>query len=132
MFHPLLVVSCLQIPHNWFSIREKLASRISVKEQSELTVKSSRAWAPLLSFLASAECMVMIALINRFSNSIVSIKSEFLKRSRKADENHTSFEKLTIKTSQEKVTISNFGPSAEHHESSPMLCQLKQHLQEQR
>lgn len=42
------------------------------------TVKSSRACAPLLSFRASAECMVMQAFIKRFSNSTVSIKSEFL------------------------------------------------------
>lgn len=42
------------------------------------TVKSSRAWAPRLSFLASAECMVMHAFISKFSSSIVSIKSEFL------------------------------------------------------
>jgi len=43
-----------------------------------ITVKSSRACAPLLSFLASAECIVTEAFIRRFSSSIVSIKSEFL------------------------------------------------------
>jgi len=42
------------------------------------TVKSSRACAPLLSFRASAECIVMDAFIKRFSSSNVSIKSEFL------------------------------------------------------
>lgn len=51
-----------------------------------LTVKSSRAWAPRLSLRASAECMVTDALIRRFSNSIVSIKSVFLlKDHRKRD-----------------------------------------------
>lgn len=47
-------------------------------KETRLTVKSSRACAPLLSFLASAEYIVIQAFIKRFSNSIVSIKSEFL------------------------------------------------------
>lgn len=67
----------MQLMHNYLCI-EGTHENKSTKEV-ELTVKSSLAWAPLLSFLASAECMVTHALIRRFSNSIVSIKSEFLK-----------------------------------------------------
>ena len=45
---------------------------------SSLVGKSSRACAPLLSCLASALCMVMAALMRRFSSSMVSTRSVFL------------------------------------------------------
>lgn len=74
--------------HHLFSAKDKTFKSITdqprrqktltEKDKSKRTVKSSRACAPLLSFLASAECMVTHALIKRFSNSIVSMRSEFL------------------------------------------------------
>mmetsp|Transcript_9361 Transcript_9361/g.24036 ORF Transcript_9361/g.24036 Transcript_9361/m.24036 type:complete len:210 (-) Transcript_9361:1353-1982(-) len=48
-----------------------------IHSSSRRSGKSSLEWAPLLSFLCSAECMVMAALMSRFSSSSVSIRSVF-------------------------------------------------------
>lgn len=50
---------------------------MNIPSQSVVTLKSSREWAPLLSFLASAATMVWRALTIRFCNSRVSTRSVF-------------------------------------------------------
>lgn len=50
---------------------------MNIPSQSMVTLKSSREWAPLLSFLASAATMVWRALTIRFCNSRVSTRSVF-------------------------------------------------------
>lgn len=49
----------------------------TVKKMLKLTLKSSLAWAPLLSFLCSAEWMVWTAFSIRFCSSNVSTRSVF-------------------------------------------------------
>ena len=75
MLHPFSILSFLH-PHSLLSSLQYIL--MYEEKKGNQTVKSSRACAPLLSFRASAECIVMDAFINRFSSSIVSIKSEFL------------------------------------------------------
>lgn len=106
---------CKSTEIHFHEMKEKVKRRTDLKKiyQNEQTEKSSRAWAPLLSFLASAECMVIHALINRFSNSMVSNKSEFLKyvlsKSKLLKREHLN-EVLNVQ-SHIKFTISNFGLS---------------------
>lgn len=103
---------------------------------AEQTVKSSRAWAPLLSFLASAECIVMHALINKFSNSMVSIKSEFLRSNKiesQRNENMHNDKYKRIAYQQPNIDIKHTklscGLGPWHHENSPMFYQLIDNLQ---
>ena len=94
MFHPVFIVSFLQNKKDLVYNRETSRKLVSTKRWGILTVKSSRACAPLLSFLASAECMVIQAFIKRFSNSMVSIKSEFLSKDfRISSQNHVNTNK---------------------------------------
>lgn len=80
VLHPILIISFLKNNHTNVPLYViSTQDTFSYVRNIELTVKSSRACAPRLSFLASAECIVIHALIKRFSSSIVSTKSEFLK-----------------------------------------------------
>mmetsp|Transcript_12755 Transcript_12755/g.33023 ORF Transcript_12755/g.33023 Transcript_12755/m.33023 type:complete len:210 (+) Transcript_12755:855-1484(+) len=64
----------------FFLSQSKYPTVCFIHSSSSLSVKSSLACAPLDSFLCSAECMVMAALISKFSSSSVSIKSVFQTR----------------------------------------------------
>lgn len=98
----------------------------------ELTVKSSRACAPRLSFLASAECIVIHAFIKRFSNSIVSTKSEFLKcKVSKYRALVFSMETASYRhffSLMRSLTISNSDLSLLHHQNCPMSYQSNHNL----
>lgn len=57
--------------------KRKRRKKTKKKQTHQQTLKSSLAWAPLLSFLCSAELMVWTALSIRFCSSSVSTRSVF-------------------------------------------------------